>query len=32
MPNSSIASLKNNIFDALPEEQKFDELNYEKYV
>jgi hypothetical protein len=29
MPNSSIASLKNNIFDALPEEQKFDELNYE---
>lgn len=29
MPRTSMASLKNNIFDALPEDQKFDELNYE---
>jgi uridine kinase len=29
MPRTSIASLKNNIFEALPEDQVFDELNYE---
>jgi uridine kinase len=29
MPKTSIASLKNNIFEALPEDQVFDELNYE---